>query len=832
VRIRGGTSINANSDPIFVVDGFVGATMPPPEDVESIEVLKDASATAIYGSRGANGVILVTTKRGKSGKSRIEFNSSFSSQEEVNRLDLLNAEQFKNYIAEVRPSVALLDHDTDWQEEIFRRGGLQNYQLSFSGGSDKINYYISGSYFDQSGVVLGSEDNRFSLTSNIGVQATEKLNIGLNIFGQRTDQDGTRSQETSGGSGNTGVVAGAFKFEPDQAIYDENGNFTVARLNDPHDNPYAVATQYENEVVNDRFQGNLFAEYDILKDLKFRVTVGATTNSGRTGTYTPTTLNSGRSTGGSASIEGRRTTLLQSENYLTYTRSFIDKHNVGLMAGYSYQESRTEEWRAASQSMISDAFSYWNLGASAVQGIPTSSLEDWKLASFYGRANYSFSDKYLITFNARYDGSSILSEGHKWSFFPSGAIAWNMSNESFMSGLPWVSQWKWRASYGLTGNQSVAPYETFARFGSILSVVNGVQVSAVTPSAVANQDLTWETTAQLDIGADISFFDDRINLSADYYRKVTSDLLFELPLPQYSGYSNQLKNIGKVENKGFELALGAKVLTGPLRWNTDFNISMNRNKVLRLPDGNDILYGSGPGHMLLNQTQILREGSPVGSFYGWVYDGVYQQDDTFTPGSGFEQVAGGEKFRDIKTDNILNSDDRTIIGNPHPDFIWGWNNDLTWKNFDLNIFFQASQGNDILSYTMMELDLLSGLNNATTNALRRWTPDNTDTDVPKAATGRTRRVSTRWIYDGSFIRLKNLSLGYNIPPRLLERAKISRLKIFVSAQNILTITDYEGYDPEVNYRSATGQDSNRNLGLDYGSYPNAKAYTVGLNLGF
>ena len=845
VRIRGGTSINASSDPIFVVDGFVGGTMPPPEDIESIEVLKDASATAIYGSRGANGVIMVTTKRGKGGKARIELNTSFSSQTEINRLDLLNAAQFTSYIQDARPTITPLDGDTDWQDEIFRTGGIQNYQLSVSGSTDALNYYVSGAYFDQKGVIIGSEYSRFSVTSNLDIKASKKLKLGLNLFAQRTNQDGTRTQEGSGGATGSGVIASAFKFEPDQNIYDANGNFTVARLNDPHDNPYAIATQFVNESINDRIQGNLFAEYDIFRDLKFRVTMGATTNSGRNGQYNPTTLNAGRNVGGVGSVSGGKNTLLQNENYFTYSKTLFENHNLTAMAGYSYQTQENESWSGSGQGVVTDAFSYWNLGAAAVWNRPGSSLSDWTLKSYYGRINYSINSKYLFTANARYDGSSTFSKNHKWAFFPSGSFAWNMGSEQFMADVNWVSQFKWRVSYGLTGNQAIAPYQTLARFSDVFTIINNVPVNAVRPTSVANDDLTWETTAQLNIGLDLSFFEDRINLSTDVYRMVTSDLLFTVPLPQYSGYPDQLKNIGEVENKGVELSLGAKILTGELKWNTDLNVSANRNKILSLPDGNDIQYGSGPGHMVgLGNTQILREGYPVGSFFGWIYDGVYQENDEFLPGGGFEIVAGGEKFRDIdglrdddgnltgQPDGRLDANDRAIIGNPHPDFIWGWNNDFKWKNFDVNIFFQGSQGNDILSYTLLELDLMSGINNATTAALNRWTPTNTNTDVPRAFNGRTRRVSTRFISDGSFVRLKNIALGYNLPAPALEKLKLSRLRVYVSAQNLLTFTDYEGYDPEVNYNTGGSTNGNRNLGLDYGSYPNAKSYTVGLNIGF
>lgn len=844
VRIRGGTSINASSDPIFVVDGLVGGTLPPPEDIESIEVLKDASSAAIYGSRGANGVIMVTTKKGKSGKTRIDFNTSFSTQREINRLDLLNADQFTDYITEARPDFQPMGFNTNWQDEIFRRGAIQNYQLSLSGGTDKMNYYVSGAYFDQKGIITNSDYDRFSLTSNITFKASEKLNFGLNIFGRRTTSDGVRTQEDSGGL-TPGVVASAFKFEPDQGIYKPDGTFTTARLNDPHDNPYAVATQLINETINDQFQGNTFAEYALFKDLTFRTSFGATVNTGRTGTYTPTTLSDGRNVGGSGSIDAWRSSMFLNENYLTYTKTFADVHKLSAMAGYSFQSTANESWGANAQNFLSDSFSFWNLGGSSNWISPTSSLTKWQLSSFYGRLNYAFNEKYLLTVNARYDGSSNFSKNHKWAFFPSAALAWNMKSESFMQSVNAVSFWKWRVSYGLTGNQAIGPYQTLARFSPVFAVIGGSTVNAVRPTTVANDDLTWETTAQLNVGTDIGLFNDRINLSAEYYRMATSDLLFDVQLPQYSGYTSQLRNIGKVENKGIELTLSTVNIDGPFRWTMDVTFAANRNKVVSLPGGNDIQYGSGPGHMVgLGNTQILREGYPVGSFFGWIYDGVYQQGDTFIAGGGFEQTPGGEKFRDIdgvrdaenkltgQPDGTLNANDQTIIGNPAPDFFWGWNNQFTFRNFDLNVFFQGSQGNDILSYTLMELNLLSGINNATTAALNRWTPENTDTDIPKAVVGRTRRVSTRWIYDGSFARLKNLSLGYTLPANALSRIGINKCRIYVSAQNILTFTSYEGYDPEVNYRSETTADSNRNLGLDYGSYPNAKSYTVGLNIGF
>ena len=837
VRIRGGTSINASSDPIFVVDGFVGATLPPAEDIASVEVLKDASATAIYGSRGANGVVMVTTKRGQSGKTKINFNASYSSQEEINRLDLLNAEQFTAYRQEIDPNFVSAGSNTDWQEEIFRTGAIQNYQLSLSGGSENVNYYLSGTYFDQKGLIIGSNYDRFSLTSNIDIKATEKLKVGLNIFARRIQRDGSRTQETSGGANGSGVVASAFKFEPDQPVFNPDGTFTLARINDPHDNPVAIATQRQEERVDDRLQANVFAEYDLLKNLKFRTTFGASTNNRRFGTFIPTTLNAGRNVGGEASVEGRKTTLFLNENYLTYTKSIMDGHDLTIMGGYSYQKSRSEQWEGTGQSFITDAVEFWGLDGSSNFQSPDSELEEWELSSWYGRVNYNIGGKYLFTFNARYDGSSSFSKNEKWSFFPSGAFAWNIGDEAFMQNFDWLSQFKIRTSYGLTGNQAIDPFQTLARFANVFTVIDGSIVNAVRPSRSANNDLVWETTAQFDVGLDIGLLGDRLSLTLDYYNMRTSDLLFGFELPEYSGGDlTQLKNIGEVENKGFEFSITSRNLVGDLTWTTDLNFSANRNKVIKLPDGNDIRYASGPGHMVgLGDTQILREGQPVGSFLGWIYEGVYQEGDEFIAGGAFEQEAGGERYLDFDNSGQLDNDDRTIIGDPNPDFIWGLNNDFQWKGFDLNIFIQGSQGNDILSYTLLELDLLAGQNNATTQALNRWTPTNTDTNVPKAAT-RSRRVSTRWIFDGSYIRFKNIGLGYTFPKALLDKLKIEKLRLYVSAQNIITITDYEGYDPEVNYRTTdtnpSQNNSNRNLGLDYGSYPNARAVTVGVNVGF
>ncbi len=841
IRIRGGTSVNASSDPIFVVDGFAGAILPPSEDIESMEILKDASSTSIYGSRGANGVILVTTKKGKAGKASIELNSSYSSQKEIRRLPLLNKDQFIDFIREINPAYAPGNANINWQDLIFKKGGIQNTQLSFTGGSGAVRYYLSGSLFNQQGIITNSSYKRFSVTSNIDFTATNWLKVGMNLFVRSAKTGGVRTQENTGGVSGTGVVSGAFKFGPDLPVYRPDGSYTLAIIGDSYDNPYAVANDLQLESVGGLYQYNFYADAQVIKNVKFKSTFGSFSDNLRSGQFTPTTLNAGRNVGGDAIVNNEIRNSYINENFLTFTNTFSKKNKLTMLAGFSYQKFVSEDFGARSQSFLSNSVSFRNLSGGAVSLPASSALSASQLASYYGRANYNFSDKYLVTLNARYDGSSNFSKNNKWAFFPSAAFAWNMRNEAFMENVKAINHFKWRFSYGLTGNQAISPYQTLARFSPVLSFVNGLPVNAVRPTTIANENLKWETTKQQNIGIDLSLFNNRLSFTADYYKAVTADLLFDVLLPQYSGYSTQIKNIGKIENRGVELTVGTKNLTGAVQWKTDFNISFNRNKVLELPNGNDIIYANAPGHMvgIANSAQILRVGEPIGSFFGWVYEGVYQPGATFLPGAGFEVAAGGERFQDIsgkkdgsgkplfQPDGVLNNDDRTIIGNPNPDFIWGFNNEFSFKNFDLNVFIQGSQGNDMLSYTLLELENLSGINNSTTEALKRWTPSNVNTNIPAAFAGRPQRVSSRWVFDGSYVRLKNIALGYNLPANTLKKMKLQRLRIYVSAQNIITMTSYRGYDPEVNYRN-----SNLNAGVDYASYPNAKAVTAGINIGF
>ena len=833
ISIRGNTSIGASSAALVVVDGFVGGTLPQPADIESIEILKDASATAIYGSRGANGVILVTTKKGRRGKMTVEVNSSYSSQNVSERIELLNASQFAAYRQAINSAYEQGPAETDWQDLIYTTGSISNHQLSFSGGSEKINYYVSGNYFNQEGVVINSDFERFSFLSNIDVQATDKLKLGFNAFANVGNRDGIQSQASSGGSGGGDVISTAYRFAPDTPVQDANGINTTNPVGDQFDNPFAIATESVDETKTDDYRANFYADYQIISGLSFKTTFGyGTTNSTR-GRFLPSTLiGQASNQGGIASIESLKRKDILSENYLTYKKE-IGKGNLTVLLGYSYQKTRTETFGAAAQNFISNSLSYFNLGAGSDIQTPFSELVEREIISQFGRINYEYDDRYLFTFTARRDGSSNFSRNNKYSFFPSGAIGWRISNEKFLQDNKTISNLKLRASYGLTGNPAISPYQSLASFQRIYSNVGYQPVNAVVPEQLANPDLKWETSYQTNIGLDIGFLENRIALTLDYYNIDTEDLILgDSSAPEYIGFANltSLRNIGEINNKGFEITLNTQnIVSENFTWSTDFNWSRNRNEAVKLVDGQDIFLDSSPGSFLQDETHVLREGEPVGVFWGYEYRGVNQ--GTPDPGTaGFVETGpGDELFTDIDGDGVITGADRKIIGDPNPDWIAGLNNNFRYKDFDLNIFFQASVGGDIFSYTFLEL--ASGESNATPEVLNAWTPTNTNTNIPSAAV-REKRITDRFVYDGGYVRLKNLALGYTLPTEIVSKIGLQSIRLSLSGQNLLTFTDFPGTDPEASYQSQGNLNSNVNRGFDYGSYPNIRSYTISLNLKF
>lgn len=836
IKIRGGSSINASSQPLVVVDGFVGGEMPPPADIASMEILKDASATAIYGSRAANGVILVTSKSGGKGGLKVDFNSSYSYQQTSNKHDLLSGQDYADYILEALPSYEYNpDVNVDWQDEIFRSGQIWNNQISVSGGSEDVQYYISGTQFKQDGVVENSGYERYSVSSNVKVKASDRVSVGMNLYGRRSTDNGVLTQESTGGSADTGVLGAALRLEPDTPVRDEFGNYTQSRLGDNIDNPVGIANGITRERISDRFQANGFVDIKILDWLSFKSTLGAGVTSFRDGEFKSSQLIRGGDAG-IATLETDKRTNLLSENYFTINKEF-GIHRINWVNGYSYQKRVNENLISGASGFPSESVLWWNLGSGAESTTPVSENSTRILKSYYSRANYTLNDKYVFTATLRYDGASNFAQNKKWAYFPSGAVAWNIGDEDFLSSVDAISDMKLRASYGLTGNQGIGAYESLATLDAQYS--NRPGEGSLILGTLANPNLTWETTAQLDIGVDLGLFENRVVLSADYYNKVTSDLLFDRPVPAFLGVnqnpSTQLQNAGEVKNSGFEAMLTTRNLVGDFTWTSNLVFAMNKNEVVSLPDS-VVSYANAPGHFNISTPfQLLQPGQSMGIYYGFEYLGVTQPGDPLLVGS--DAKIGGEQFADLDGDGELTDADRKIIGNPHPDFVWSFNNDFTYKNFDMNIFFQGVHGNDMLNLTRMEMEQFRGTSNVSTAALNRYNAlENPNGTVPSIDTERTQKISTRWVEDGSYVRLKNIAIGYTVPQSVLSKVKLRSLRFYVSAQNLFTITNYSGLDPEAAYQNegegTNNADSNRNLGLDYGSYPNVKTYTVGLNLGF
>uniref|UniRef100_UPI003594857C SusC/RagA family TonB-linked outer membrane protein n=1 Tax=Pricia sp. TaxID=2268138 RepID=UPI003594857C len=711
---------------------------------------------------------------------------------------------------------------------------VSNHQLSFSGGSEKINYYVSGNYFDQKGVVINSGFERFSFLSNIDVQATERLKLGFNAYGNRGTKKGVSTQAGSGGASGGDVISLAYRFAPDRPVQNPDGSNTQNPVGDAFDNPFAVATESVDDTKTDDYRANFYAEYEFIEGLTFKTTFGFDARNRTRGRFQPSTLlGTAGGQGGIASLESLKETNILSENYLTYTKE-IGRSNLTALLGFSYQKNRAERFRAETQNLVSNSLSYFNLGAGANVQTPSSSLTEQVIVSQYGRLNYEYDDRYLLTFTARRDGASNFAENNKYSFFPSGAVGWNISNEGFLKDNETLSNLKLRASYGVTGNPSIDPYQSLASFESIYAAVGTEQVSAIVPRQLANPDLKWESSYQTNYGIDIGFLNNRINLTLDYYNIDTKDLILgDSSAPEYFGLANltALRNVGEINNEGFEVTLNTKnVITNNFSWTTDFNWSRNRNEVVTLIEGQDIFLDSAPGSFLQDQTHLLREGEPVGVFFGYEYQGVYQGGD-FPAGLATysDAEAGDELFTDVDSDGLITGDDRKIIGDPNPDWTAGFNNNFRYKGFDLNVFFQASVGGDIFSYTFLEL--ASGESNATTEVLNAWTPSNTATDVPSAKV-REKRINSRFVYDGGYVRLKNLALGYNLPDDTVQRLGVQGIRLGLSAQNLLTFTDFPGTDPEATYQSSGNQNSNVNRGFDYGSYPNIRSLTLSVNLKF
>ena len=815
MRIRGTSSINSSSEPLYVVDGVPtnDTRSLNPGDIESISVLKDAASAAIYGAQGANGVVLITTKKGKTGDAKFDFTAYTGFSSVWRKLDVLNGAQYRDLMTEMGQNTdwSLYTANTNWQDEVFQNGASQNYQLSVSGKNEKTAYYISGGWVQQKGAVRSSEMDRYNFKVNLDQKVNNWLNFGTNLaYTRYHDVNVNDNQAINQG----GVILGVISTPPVIGIYNANGTFTRNPFQD-WENPISSTDGTDRGYKNQRLLGNFYGELTFMPGLKFRSNIGIDYSNAASDSFLdPIRSGWGRANGGIASYNTNLTNFWISDNTLTYNK-LIGKHNIGGLAGVIFQKSRWENSGIERRNFSGVAVTTPN-GGSVINSANADKAEKAN-QSFIGRVTYDFASKYLFQANFRADASSAFGPGNKWGYFPSFSAGWRISEESFFKGIRGINDLKLKASWGIVGNDNIGNYAHFALVSPGANYLIGGTVQPGTyPSTIGNSDLKWEETAQTNIGVDLSILNSRINFTAEAYLKKTNDLLLNVPLPRSTGFDNGLQNIGSVQNKGLEFQLNTRnFVKKDFQWETDFNISFNRNKVLDVA-GQDIFQGNVASR---DNAVLVKKGYPLGMFYGYVADIVNPQ-------------TGDLMYLDVNGNSTIDpaAADRRFIGNANPDFTYGLTNSFTYKNFSFNIFLQGAQGNDILNATRIDTEGMSDPKNQSAAVLRRWTAPGQITDIPRATFGVTNnsRISTRFVENGSYLRVKSATLGFELPKNLLSKVKIGSARLYVTGENLLTFTDYSGFDPEVN--SFGG--SNTVQGVDFGTYPQTRNLIFGLNVSF
>lgn len=920
IKIRGGTSITQTSDPLYVIDGFplLGSSSTTnagpgsqqesplssinPADIESIEVLKDASSTAIYGSRGANGVILITTKKGKQGRAQLTYSNSIGFGELSRAIDILSPQEYVDFWNEYHTygivnfgNRDLLYRDdfgndldlgdpngelivTNWRDKVFRNSVTMRHNLNINGGSERTRYNASFGYSDDTGILKGSFYKRYSANINVVQELANNLHAGINVNAGFIDRGGpVTAGGNAGGSSQASVLTQALLFTPvqgrirlDDAEYDENGILISARDGAVF-NPEAQIERTHNFGNTVNGFGNAYLQYDFDDHLSIKSSFGGNYfNANNEGVY-PSDFGWSAQLGGIAFTGLSRSYGWLNENTVSYRNTF-GVHSINAVAGFTQQGSTNRSLNTSSQDFALPGVDIDNLASAGITNVTRSDKSEWGLRSWLGRINYTLNNKYLFTFSARADGSSRFADGNKWGFFPSGAISWRVSQEPFLANSKLISNLKLRATYGVSGNNGIGQYQSLAAYEPTRATINGELASGARVNRLSNTALTWETTAQSDIGFELGLFNNRLTFDFDYYVKNTTDLLLRVPLPRETGFTSALQNIGEVENKGVELSLNATpVDKNDFTWNFRFNISQNRNQILDMGSAGFII-SSSPGAN--NNDFIAQVGDPVGSFYGLVTDGIYNYSDfpifdgltdqqaadlirndengqfwdnfydlregTVTRRGVGQYRPGMIKLKDIASldengnrimvpDGVVDEADRTILGNSQPDWYGGITNDFKYKNFDLSFLFQFSVGNEVYNNNITRGTALAIPTYNKLGFIRdRWTLDNPDTDIPgiwgTSDGGVNRELIDTFIEDGSFIRLSNVTLGYRLPRGF---ASTTNARIFAAVDNAFIITDYSGYDPEVSI-------GNNPLtpGVDSDSYPRQRVYRAGLSVTF
>lgn len=897
IVIRGNNSLTQDNSPLYVIDGFpvedaaIASTINP-SDIESLDILKDASATAIYGARGANGVVIITTKKGKVGKAQLSYDGSVTMQHVTRTIPMMDAYEFVKLQAETYPaSIAnstggyLMEYQGkqwtlddyrgifqyDWQDEILRTALQHNHNIRLTGGTEGVRYNASVSYYNQDGILLNSGYERFQARANTVIKR-DKLDISLTTNYSRSIQTGSTPSETSY-SGMNNLFYSVWGYRPVtypnksmESLLNDVMDEAIDSSNDYRFNPIrSLKEEYRKYYINN-LQLNGYVSYEFIKGLKLKVSGGYTYDARKNDQFN----NSNTRYGGPTStdkvnaqiIRNERLTWLN-ENTLTYQTNIKKKHFFNSLVGITFQNSDYEYYSLKSTHIPNESLGMAGMADGTLSS--SSSLKSsWSMMSYLARLNYNYKSKYYATASFRADGSSKFSKKHRYGYFPSGSLAWNFMEEEFMAPIKKVvGAGKLRVSWGLTGNNRIGEYDYYALLqmlkekqgdyisnGSIPSGVypfdNDMSSVGMVPVSLPNEDLKWETTEQWNVGLDLSFFNERLNFTADVYRKTTRDLLLEASLPLVSGYYSATKNIGKVRNDGLELSLSTvNVQTKDFTWTSDFNIAFNKNEVLELAENQlslttaarfDQNYNSRPSY-------IAKVGLPMGMMYGYIYEGTYKYDDFVKSGNSYtlkdnvpyfsseaNTQPGMPKYKDVNGDGIIDTNDRTIIGRGLPIHTGGFTNSFTYKGFDLSVFFQWSYGNDIMNANRLFFENAGGKKdlNQFASYANRWTPENPESDIPAATKSASNNViSSRIIEDGSYLRLKTVTLGYTFPKALIAKAKLSNARVYVAAQNLWTWTSYSGYDPEVSVRNSA-----LTPGLDFSSYPRAFTLSFGVNLGF
>ncbi len=822
VRIRGNTSISASNEPLYVVDGIPVQDISglAPTDIQDMQILKDASSSAIYGSRAANGVVLITTKQGKNTDGKITFNSYIGISNLANKIEPLNAAQYKELMDETKATTIPdgLTDITDWYKETYRTSFNRNYQLSFSDSNEKTSYYLSAGYTKDDGIIRSSFFERYNLRLNLESKVKKWLTLGGNLSYADYSSNGIRSGE---GSNRAGVVLSVINTPTYAEIWDSttglyNTNFYGAKISHPVEN---IARNEDNRYKNNRFIGSGSATIHFTDNLKFKSTLAMdrlaaknTTWGSLSSYYVLSELK------GEASDERYNATELTFDNILTYDKTF-GNHNLSVLGGSSFTNYKYDRSYILGNYYSSSDIKTLNAANRIEPGKTETTAHEWAMMSYLGRVSYNFADKYLLTANFRADGSSKLAPGKRWGYFPSVSVGWRLSKENFLKDVAWLSDLKLRGGWGQVGNQAGISSYGYLQLYSIARRdwwTNNNAYVTISPSTFSNPDLTWEKTTQSNIGVDIALFNNRLSLTADAYIKKTTDLLLNVTLPSTSPIKNIYRNEGEMENKGLEFGINSQNFVGEnFNWNTAFNISFNKNKLTKLQLQK--VYEYVQPEVIGEHIVRIQEGMPLGQFWGYINDGVNPQ-------------TGDIMYRDINGDGNITAIDKTFIGDPNPDFTFGLTNDFTYKNFALSVFLQGSYGNDVYNVSRIYTEGMNNENNQSVAVLNRWRTPGQITDIPRAVQGYQNILSSsRWVEDGSYLRVKSVTLSYNVPTQGLEQLGIRKIQPYFTAQNLFTWTNYKGFDPEVNQYSGG---TNPVFGVDFGTYPQTKTFIFGLNVEF